>query len=73
MTYTKQLDIYSEIFHTNDGPVTKFVAIHRALELAVNISTQSANITEDTADIANVLYEALKDFKELPSNELHSY
>lgn len=61
---TTKWDIQAEIFNTHDGPVTEFVAIHRAIELA-------ASRSYSVEDISNVLYEGLKDFKELPSTEFN--
>jgi len=64
MTYSKALEIHSDIFDTNDGPVTEFSAMYKAVQLA-------ASKEYDCEDIANVLYEGLKDFKELPSTEFN--
>lgn len=46
--------IKSDIAHLTDGPLTMFVVIHRATELAVtgNYSVH---------DISNALYEVIKD------------
>ncbi len=56
-------NIISDIIHRTDGPVTQFVAISRAMELA-------ANKTYPAEDIANALNECLGtvDFP-LQSNE----
>lgn len=58
-------DIYSHIAHATDGPVSKYVAITRALELA-------KKSTYHTDDIAAVLIDVLDYIDEdgdIPSNE----
>src|SRR5690242_6279300 len=58
-------NLKKEIAHQTDGPVTDFVAISRAIELAYNQKAQPS-------EIANALSEVLEDIKgggTIPSNE----
>jgi hypothetical protein len=61
----KNSEIKDYLLTATDGPVTKFVVMYRALELA-------ATKTCDTYEIANVLDDCLDDltkFGDIPSNE----
>lgn len=53
-------EIKDELLHQTDGTVTSFVVMFRAIELA---SSNKYN----NSDIANVLYEVLENFIELPN------
>lgn len=65
MNVTEKLEVYHELLSQCDGPVTPFVAISRAIELAY------AN-TYNVEEISNALSDAL-DFLanngDLPTNE----
>lgn len=56
MNTTEKLEVYHSLLSQADGPVTKFVAIHRAVECAYAR-------TFDIEEISNALSDAL-DFLE---------
>jgi cystathionine beta-lyase family protein involved in aluminum resistance len=68
MTQTTQMnaeEIKDLLLDTNDGPVSEFTVIHRAVEL---IKT----LTVDSEDIANAMYESLKLLADQPGHILPS-
>lgn len=54
MSAKQKIDVYAELTHGTDGPVTTFVIIHRAIELTIRYPDLKEDIKET---LYNILQE----------------